>query len=128
MSHLLALFVWYGYSRPKWVIVLEALKVSVNRISINLLGRVFTVSCPEGEEANLQAVAANLDDIMQQIRQRTHIHNREELAVMAALQLGYELSKEKNRNESLQNEMEQRILLLQNTLEQALVEHTRKAE
>ncbi|GLP95518.1 cell division protein ZapA [Paraferrimonas sedimenticola] len=92
------------------------------------MGRVFSVSCPDGEEEALQAVARDLDDKMRAIRARTHCQNREELAVMAALQLGYDLSKEKNRNQNAQQAFEERILLLQRTLEEALVEHAVKAE
>ena len=92
-----------------------------NAISIVLLGQKFTINCPSGEETNLRAVAANLDQTMQAVKERTHIHNREQLTVMAALQIGFELHKEKTYNQQQSQLLDERIKKLQLTLENALV-------
>ena len=92
-----------------------------NAISIVLLGQKFTVNCPIGEESNLRAVAANLDQTMQTVKERTNVNNREQLTVMAALQIGFDLHKEKTYNQQQSKILDDRIKMLQSTVENALV-------
>lgn len=89
-------------------------------IEIVLLGQPFKVNCPEGEEATLRSVAANLDQIMQTVQRRTQINHREQITVMAALQICYELHQEKVHAQHQEKIFDERILTLQTMLESAL--------
>jgi cell division protein ZapA len=94
-----------------------------NATDIMLLGQSFKINCPEGEETTLALVATKLDNIMHNIKQRTQTTNREQITVMAALELGYELHKERLKNEQQAQQLDDRICLLQETLEKALTSH-----
>ena len=98
-----------------------------NAIDIVLLGQSFTINCPEGEEAALRSVAANLDQVMQTVQKRTQIHHREQITVMAALQVCYELHKEKLNNQHQETIFDERVQALQCMLESALETKINKA-
>lgn len=94
-----------------------------NATEIMLLGQSFKINCPEDEETTLALVATKLDNMMHNIKQRTRTTNREQITVMAALELGYELHKERLKNEQQAQQLDDRICLLQETLEKALTTH-----
>ena len=60
-------------------------------IDINILGREFRVACPEDEQDTLQSAATYLDKKMREIRDQGKVIGVERIAVMAALNMAYEL-------------------------------------
>ena len=60
-------------------------------IDINILGREFRVSCPEDEQETLLSAATYLDKKMREIRDQGKVIGVERIAVMAALNMAYEL-------------------------------------
>ena len=60
-------------------------------IDINILGREFRVACPEDEQETLLSAATYLDKKMREIRDQGKVIGVERIAVMAALNLAYEL-------------------------------------
>ncbi|MBP0050050.1 cell division protein ZapA [Marinobacterium sp. AK62] len=62
-------------------------------VTVKLLDKEYTISCPDGAEAELLASADYLNQKMQEIRQSGKIIGLERIAVMAALNMSHELIK-----------------------------------
>jgi len=60
-------------------------------MDINILGREFRVACPADEQEALLSAAAYLDKKMREIREQGKVIGVERIAVMAALNIAYEL-------------------------------------
>lgn len=102
--------------------------MSSSAIEISLFGRTYSIACPTGQEAALRAVAKKLEQQLESLRQRRPNLTREEIAIMAALNIGNELYQEQQQNHNYRNEMDHRIRLLQTTLEDALVKQSVKVD
>ncbi|SIQ82350.1 cell division protein ZapA [Marinobacterium stanieri] len=70
-------------------------------VTVKLLDKEYTISCPDGAEAELLASADYLNQKMQEIRQSGKIIGLERIAVMAALNMSHELIK--NHEQQRQN-------------------------
>ncbi|QFU24187.1 cell division protein ZapA [Shewanella eurypsychrophilus] len=97
-------------------------------IEISLLGRTYSIACPPGQEKALQHVAEKLEQQLSSLKTRTNNLSREEIAIMAALNTGYELLEEQQKNQDYNKQMDEKIGLLQATLENALVERSTKED
>ncbi|MCL1058834.1 cell division protein ZapA [Shewanella sp. Choline-02u-19] len=95
-------------------------------IEITLMGRTYSIACPDGQETALRHVAHNLENQLLSLKARTNNISREEIAIMAALNTGYELLEEQQKNQDYNKQMDEKIGLLQSTLEHALVERSTK--
>ncbi len=62
-----------------------------NTVTVRILDKDYQVACPEEQEAQLQASAKYLDKQMRGIRASGKVIGLERIAVMAALNIGYEL-------------------------------------
>ncbi|MEJ2174110.1 MAG: cell division protein ZapA [bacterium] len=62
-----------------------------NSIEVNLLGRSYRVTCGDGEREALMQAAAYLDGKMNEIKNSSKVTGTERIAVMAALNIAYEL-------------------------------------
>lgn len=100
--------------------------MSNNAVEINLLGRSYSIACPKGQEDALRTVAQGVEQQLTSMKNRTNSLSREEIAIMAALNIGHELYQEKQKNKDYMKQMDDRIKLLQSTLENALVERATK--
>ena len=60
-------------------------------MDINILGREFRVACPADEQEALLTAADYLDKKMREIREQGKVIGVERIAVMAALNIAYEL-------------------------------------
>ncbi|SHI22850.1 cell division protein ZapA [Ferrimonas marina] len=99
--------------------------MSQQTTDIFVLGKSFTVTCPPEQVAQLNRVAEELNQRLEQLRQRTGLGSLEQLAVMAALNLINESMQSEQNQAEQERQMQQRINLLQNTIEQALSEQFR---
>ena len=59
---------------------------------MSILGQVYMLGCPEGGEALLATAVAAVDREMTAIRDSGKVKARERIAVLAALNLGYQLA------------------------------------
>jgi len=100
--------------------------MSTSAVEITLLGRTYSIACPKGREDNLRSVAREVEAQLTNLKTRTNSLSREELAIMAALNIGNELFEEKQKNKHYMAQMDERISLLQSTLENSLIERSRK--
>ncbi|WP_028771471.1 cell division protein ZapA [Shewanella waksmanii] len=102
--------------------------MSSHAIEISLLGRAYSIACPAGQESALRQVADKLEKQLSSLKSRTNNLSREEIAIMAALNIGYELLEEQQKNQDYIKQMDDKIGLLQSTLEDALVERSSKED
>ena len=64
----------------------------MKQVEVSILGQVYMLGCPEGGEALLTAAVAAVDREMTAIRESGKVRGRERIAVLAALNLAYQLA------------------------------------
>lgn len=80
-------------------------------VNIRILDKEYQVSCPPDERNALLDAAKTLDEQMRTIRNSGSVIGLERIAVMAALNLTYELSKLENQtaDQGVSNELTARL-------------------
>ena len=68
----------------------------MKQLEVSILGQVYMLGCPEGGETLLQAAVAAVDKEMISIRDSGKVKARERIAVLAALNLAYQLAERGN--------------------------------
>ena len=64
----------------------------MKQIEVTILGQSYILGCPEGGEASLLSAVAAVDKEMSAIRDAGKVKARERIAVLAALNLAYQLA------------------------------------
>jgi cell division protein ZapA len=64
----------------------------LKQVEVTILGQGYLLACPEGGEARLEAAVAAVDREMTAIRDAGRIKARERIAVLAALNIAYQLA------------------------------------
>jgi cell division protein ZapA len=64
----------------------------LKQVEVSILGQVYMLGCPEGGETLLANAVAAVDKEMTAIRDAGKVKARERIAVLAALNLGYQLA------------------------------------
>ena len=64
----------------------------MKQMEVTILGQSYLLGCPEGGEASLLAAVAQVDREMSGIRDAGKVKARERIAVLAALNLAYQLA------------------------------------
>ncbi|MBK6472525.1 MAG: cell division protein ZapA [Betaproteobacteria bacterium] len=64
----------------------------MKQLEVSILGQVYMLGCPEGGETLLSAAVASVDREMTTIRDSGKVRARERIAVLAALNLAYQLA------------------------------------
>ena len=64
----------------------------MKQLEVTILGQVYVLACPEGGETLLAAAVASVDQEMTAIRSAGKVKARERIAVLAALNLAYQLA------------------------------------
>lgn len=64
----------------------------MKQLEVSLLGQVYVLACPDGGEELLQAAVQAVDREMTAIRDAGKVKARERIAVLAALNLAYQLA------------------------------------
>jgi cell division protein ZapA len=64
----------------------------VKQVEVSILGQVYILACPDGREALLANAVAAVDREMTAIRDAGKVKARERIAVLAALNLAYQLA------------------------------------
>ncbi|MGS2722846.1 cell division protein ZapA [Porticoccus sp. GXU_MW_L64] len=89
--------------------------------NIRILDKEYQVSCPPDERVALLDSARALDQRMRNIKNSGNVLGLERIAVMAGLNLTYDLMKVEQEG-AMGKEMEQRLVNLNNNLDDALLE------
>ncbi len=87
-----------------------------NTLTVSLLDKEYTLSCPAGAEAGLIAAAENLDGKMREISSSGKLLGMERIAVMAALNLSYDNLNSSKAEASSHDESQQIIDKIDATL------------
>ena len=66
----------------------------MKQMEVSILGQVYVLGCPEGGEALLAKAVAAVDREMAGIRDAGKVRARERIAVLAALNLAYQLAEQ----------------------------------
>ena len=69
----------------------------MKQVEVTILGQGYILGCPEGGEARLGAAVAAVDREMSAIRDAGKIKARDRIAVLAALNLAYQLAERGER-------------------------------
>jgi len=88
-------------------------------LSVNILDRDYQVSCPSSEQQSLIQSARYLDEKMRDIRSKGSVVGTDRIAVMAALNVSYELLDSSERLKAFDKSGESLI----NKLDAALLKH-----
>ena len=64
----------------------------MKQVEVSILGQVYMLGCPDGGEALLTSAVAAVDKEMTSIRESGKVKARERIAVLAALNLAYQLA------------------------------------
>ena len=102
--------------------------MSAQPVDIQIFGRSLRVNCPPEQQDALNQAAEELNQRLQDLKVRTRVTNTEQLVFIAALNICYELAQEKVKTRDYAANMEERIRLLQQTIERALLEQGRPSE
>ncbi len=102
--------------------------MSAQPVDIQIFGRSLRVNCPPEQRDALNRAAEELDQRLQDLKDRTRVTNTEHLIFIAALNVCYELAQEKGKTQEYADSMDLRIRTLQQTIEQALLEQGRNSE
>lgn len=89
-------------------------------VSIHVFGRTLKLNCPVNEVDSLHAAAKDLDARLNELRRKTQIMNSDQLIITAALNISYELTKEKEKTQTL-IECQDRLKKLHQLLDSALI-------
>ena len=89
-------------------------------LDITILGQQYKMGCPDGEEASLEKSVEQFNDKLKNMKQQSPGRRNEQHVVMAALNYCHELNVERDKNEQYAKKLNQRIQLLQDSIEQAL--------
>ncbi len=68
----------------------------MKQIEVQILQQSYLLSCPEGQEARLLDAVERVDTAMTRIRDAGKVRVRERIAVLAALNLAFELAEREN--------------------------------
>ncbi|TNC81626.1 MAG: cell division protein ZapA [Oleiphilus sp.] len=83
-----------------------------NTLEVKILEKEYLVACPEDNKPSLRQAADHLDTKMREIRATGKVHGTERIAVMAALNITYELmqnSQSIHSQQSLVEDLEKKI-------------------
>jgi len=92
-------------------------------VRITILGKEYTVACPEEKRDELIAAASYLDRSMRDIQKSGAGLGNERVAVMAALNISHDLLMLRNQGSNTE-EIEKRIRALRNRIEASLDKQT----
>lgn len=88
-------------------------------VAVTILGKEFSVACPENERAALTAAAAYLDKKMREIHSSGKVIGTERTAVMAALNIAHELMELRGQG-GMPADVNQKLRFLQNKIDAVL--------
>lgn len=90
--------------------------------SVKILDKEYRISCPREEEASLQRAAHYLNDKMREIKSGGKVIGLERIAVMAALNMSYELMNTRNQSFEDNTDAQEQIQQMMGKLDQALTD------
>ncbi|MGL9733734.1 MAG: cell division protein ZapA [Symbiopectobacterium sp.] len=102
--------------------------MSAQPVDIQIFGRSLRVNCPPEQQEALNQATEDLNQRLQDLKVRTRVTNTEQLVFIAALNVCHELAQERLKTRDYAANMEQRIRMLQQIIDQTLLEQGRIIE
>ncbi|MCP4985633.1 MAG: cell division protein ZapA [Colwellia sp.] len=96
-------------------------------VEINIVDRKLKIACPIGQETALLSAAQELSERLSKAGASKSISTPEQTLLMTALNLANDLLKTQQQLKVEQQENQDKIALLQSTIEQALSSSTKKS-
>ncbi|MFO1469090.1 MAG: cell division protein ZapA [Steroidobacteraceae bacterium] len=90
------------------------------RVSVRILEKEYHITCPVEERSDLLDSAEYLNNRMREIRDTGKVVGLDRIAVIAALNMANELLRVRNRDNSLETDMGNRLRILRERVESAL--------
>lgn len=94
----------------------------MKQVEVQIMGQGYLLGCPEGGEARLQAAVDRVDEAMCKIRDAGKIKARDRIAVLAALNLAFDLTERAGAPASDSPDTQAQLQSLLERLDQALGE------
>ncbi len=91
-------------------------------VTVRILDKDYLVACEPGEKDGLLASARNVDERMRDIRKAGRVVGTDRIAVMAALNLAYELLQKGQNETTLEAATMERLAALQARIASALAD------
>jgi cell division protein ZapA len=88
--------------------------------TIELLGKVYPIQCPEDEVESLLESASFLNDRMQQLQDSGKVVGIDRVAIITALNLAFDFLKLEKQHNMHNNKVNQRIVQLQAKIDEAM--------
>ncbi|MDP2635839.1 MAG: cell division protein ZapA [Pseudoalteromonas sp.] len=79
------------------------------RVTVELLGKEQQFACPQGQEDALIAAAKHLNDLVEQMKQRSTVRNDQKALLMAALNISHELLEVQKQQATAQQQQDELI-------------------
>jgi cell division protein ZapA len=95
-------------------------------ITVRILDKDYLVACNPDEKAALLGAARHLDDRMREIRRAGRVIGTDRIAVMAALNLAYELLQKSQAEGTLDAATADRLAAIQGRIAAALADNERQ--
>jgi len=100
--------------------------MSQNTVTVKIGNKSLKIACPQGEESSLLAAAQEVSTRFTETHNKIQANSSaEQTMLMTALNLAYDLNKEKDVKEKEKLALQSKIELLQSTIEQALIAQNR---
>lgn len=77
-----------------------------NTLAVHILDKEYLVACPPDAQTALKEAASQLDSKMREIRQTGKVYGTERIAVMAALNLTYDLMQQSSMSTHMASALE----------------------
>ncbi|MCL4119924.1 UNVERIFIED_CONTAM: hypothetical protein GTU68_059316 [Idotea baltica] len=94
--------------------------MSNQAVDVEILGKLTRVNCPPGQDESFIAAAADLDNRLKEMAERTKVTNEVKLLTIAALNICYELQTKKFEANDEQNALTERMEQLTTSLSDVL--------
>lgn len=91
-----------------------------NTLTVQILDKEYCINCPDDERANLESAARYLDGKMREIRSSGKVIGADRVAVMAALNITYDLLHRKERLDQESSSTRERVRELLDRVDRAL--------
>ena len=93
----------------------------MKQVEVQIMGQGYLLGCPDGGEARLAEAVQRVDQAMCKIRDQGRIRARDRIAVLAALNLAFDLA-ERPANDPAASDDASRLLRLRERLDEALAQ------
>jgi len=94
--------------------------VEIKPVTVHIMGNEYHVSSPENQIEKLELAAKDLDKRMREIKSSGNVMGIERIAVMAALNMAYEIQQGESTDSKTEEEVERRINKLQQDINSTL--------